>query len=44
MDGQIGGTGENYSTPQLLEGFFGLGSPSSITQEYETKREKPLKV
>ncbi|KAL6542652.1 hypothetical protein OROMI_024254 [Orobanche minor] len=44
MDGQIGGTGENYLTPRLLEGFFGLGSRSSITQEYETKREKPLKI
>lgn len=44
MDGQIGVTGEYYLTPNLLEGFFGLGSPGSSTLDYETKNGRPLKV
>ncbi|KAG6387996.1 hypothetical protein SASPL_153193 [Salvia splendens] len=43
-DGQIGASGENSMVPRLLDGFFGLGSPSSSAQDYETKRGKPLKI
>lgn len=44
MDGQIGGTGENHLIPRLLEGFIGLGSPGSSTQDNDMKSGKPLKV
>ncbi|KAK6163599.1 hypothetical protein DH2020_000463 [Rehmannia glutinosa] len=43
-DGQIGVTGENHLIPHLLEGFFGLGSPGSSTQDDEMKSGKQLKI
>ncbi|KAL3650797.1 hypothetical protein CASFOL_007200 [Castilleja foliolosa] len=44
-DGQIGGaSGENHLVPHLLEGFLGLGSPGSSTQDDQTKSKKLLKI
>lgn len=44
IHGQLGGSGDNSLFPQLLEQFFELGSPDSVTEESETKSRKPLKV
>ncbi|GER25587.1 regulator of chromosome condensation family protein [Striga asiatica] len=44
VDGQIDGSGKNYLTPHLLNGFSGSGSPDSSTQDDDNKRGKPLKI
>lgn len=42
--GQIGSHEENSSLPCLLEGFLGLGSPNSATDNLETETKAPFKV
>lgn len=37
MDGQLGGNGENYLAPHLLDGFHGLGSPNTAREDSERK-------
>ncbi|XP_019197134.1 PREDICTED: ultraviolet-B receptor UVR8 [Ipomoea nil] len=35
--GQLGGNGENYLAPHLLDGFLGLGSPNTAREDSERK-------